>query len=245
LEFDLAQTIKVDLTVPGPWSEKKELFSKLMAESPGRYSMSGPLLLDNLASTPFDMEFHAADKSLIPTFNLLAPHGQKNSAATAVAEHKSVCVIRFEAGSLESVKGILETSSDLLAVGGLAVIVESSAVAHSPEQWSKLCKKASIPDCHTAFVTEQRSKKYVYTRGMHSFGLPDAVVSLKTYKKQPDVLRIFAQQLLKSVHKTEHGQSYSLNRKVPCCRISEIVQAELDPAMVFSNPFGSWLITPS
>jgi hypothetical protein len=136
----------------------------------------------------------------------------------------------------------------LLDAGGMAVKIESSGTAHSPEAWREF---ASIPDVpwtlYRAYVVlvGDRDNGDVYSCGMHHFQLPDVTIPITIAPEAAaEVINRFNLYQLALKPNLQPGHTFSVAPDQPKYRLSQRRCSRFAADDPFHNPAGYWHLTP-
>ncbi len=157
-----------------------------------------------------------------------------------MARHTSVAYLHFPANLAGEGERILKFSRLIERVGGIAVKVESSGVAHGWAQWASLLK-GGLPGQFAAGVTLVTSADFYYSCGMHNFGLPDCEVSgLLDFDSAMHLMNQFNFWRLSAFPALSDGHSFSLGQGQPSYTLSHHGDQRHASAAALFNPNGLW-----
>ncbi|MBN3727445.1 hypothetical protein [Burkholderia sp. Ac-20379] len=163
------------LCIPGSWETRADLIAALIHADTG-YLFAGGILMQMESQDAFRVHFESADERMASAFHAAGPHWRDSSEMAAIAQHKSVVYVVDEGGSRARIEALMAAGAALIDAGGLGVKVESSGVAHSPEQWRDYVANVHLLSAYRAFVVTVGSDA-PYTCGMHNFGMKDVRLS--------------------------------------------------------------------
>ncbi len=231
-------TVEIVLCIPGPWATRSELVDAIAKKSEG-YIYAGRIMMKMGTDTSCELIFEGPDERMLGAFEAAGAHWKDTPEMDRIASHNSVVYIISEGGSVESAHDIMEAANGLLKAGGFAVKVESSGLAHPPQDWSEQCEYNYLFKSHSSFVVYVTSNQ-VYSCGMHNFGMHDAIVDESASDNPAELLRVFTLYLLSEKPEIKAGQTFSVAPEAPVYRILEAESIEYGEDSLFNNPFGTW-----
>lgn len=230
--------VEIVLCIPGPWVDRGELVERIVKESEG-YIFAGMVLMHMETKQVFELEFDEPDERLLSAFEAAGPHWKNTPEMEKISSHKSVCYLISKGGSIEAAHSIMEAANALIKAGGLGVKVESTGLAHPPKDWEEQCKYNYLFKSHSSYVVYITSE-YVYSCGMHNFGLPDAIVNSTASDNPVELLRVFTHYILSESPELKEGQTFSVDSNSPVYRIKRHPPIDYGEDSLFNNPFGMW-----
>jgi|GEM_PF-1354418 len=133
----------------------------------------------------------------------------------------------------------------LLAIGGIAIKVESTGIAHSRSKWLANYDSDDVFEIQSLYVRLIEGE-YYYSCGMHNFGKADVAISLDV-----DIgLAIYVMNVFNYYRLTESPilqDGHTFQPDVSCDRyqIKWIEDDEETPDSLLHNPYGRWLLVIS
>jgi len=230
--------MEIVLCIPGPWADRSELVQSIVKDS-GGYIFAGMVLMHLETNQSFELEFDGPDERMRSAFEAAGPHWANTPEMDKIASHNSVCYLIANGGSLEAAHSIMNAANALLNAGGYGVKVESSGIAHSPEDWRDQCQSSYLFKSHTSYVVYITSD-ITYSCGMHNFGLPDALVASNESENPAELLRIFTHYLLSESPEIKEGQTFSVDSDSPGYRIYSHAGINYGDDSLFNNAYGTW-----
>lgn len=236
---------KTVLCIPGPWASRSDLVEAVVQSDSG-YLFAGQILLHMPSGLSFELEFQPHDPRMAAAFRTAGPHWSASPAMTHIGEHAGVAYLVGEGGSRVNAEALMLAAAALLKAGGLGVKVESSGLAHSPEDWHKLCAERHLFSAHRAYVLYVTGSQ-VYTCGMHNLGLRDAIVDNFGGNTAAAValVRTFSWYLFTEAPELRAGQSFAAAAGAPAYRLREKPGVVYEDDSLFANPYGFWRLERS
>lgn len=231
------------LCIPGPWGERRELLAAVARhEPPGRFLFLGHVLSDSNTQERVELEFQDADPNLGEAFRIAGQGHLEDSLLSAVEAHRSVVYLVFPLDFSAERERIQRFTSLLRELGGVAIKVESSGIAHSWEHWFELIAGTRL-DQYSACVTLIGGQNYYYSCGMHHFGMPDSAVSRSVRDTEAAyTLNVFNMYLLEESPKLEDGHTFSIAADAPKYRLRHSADERHSAEDLFHNPHGLWCL---
>lgn len=250
-DYGLGYLPVIILSIPGN-EDFKSKASKFLADKKN-------ITFEFNAKDP-DFAFHSQALSGITEFPI------NDDDVSAINKH--TCILNINNAGFGSKSApnealrMMQLANELVNLGGSAVRVHSSGIAHSPTSWQRV---TSIAERHPredlnfwnalfrAYVQLPiQSEKSIYTCGMHLLGHPELVTELKVLQETQPKLAIpkasyelfsrFAHYLLAECQNGEFwsNHTYQSDFESPSYRIfwEECSLYEVGTAM--HNPYGMW-----
>lgn len=148
-------TAQVVIGVPGKWKDRKDLIQSIIRKSDG-YVYAG-----------FVMQ-HIPTKSMFQA--IVHDHDPSDTEYTATV------YVLADVSDFEGLKRTVDAVEGLLKAGGLAVIIESSNVSHTKQQWLELVSTYDYFPAYSHFVMLTGDTDCYFSYGMKSFGLSDVEI---------------------------------------------------------------------
>lgn len=233
----LPQTV---LCIPGPWQTRDALVDAVVRSDSG-YLFAGQILLHMPSGQSFELEFQPPDPRMAAAFRSAGPHWSGSPEMARIGEHAGVAYLVGHGGSRANAEALMLAAEALLKAGGLGVKVESSGLAHSPEDWRKLCAQHHLFSAHRAYVLYVTGSQ-VYTCGMHNLGLRDAVADNfdNNTAAVVELVRTFTWYLFTEAPDLRAGQSFAVAAGAPVYRLRDKPGVVYEDGSLFANPYGFW-----
>ncbi|MCB9587606.1 MAG: DUF4261 domain-containing protein [Polyangiaceae bacterium] len=231
------------LCIPGPWADRGEFLAAVARhEPPARFLFAGQVLSDTNTQERVEVDFQDPDPHLEEAFGIAGQGHLEPSLLSDVARHKSVAYLIFPLDFPMERDRIHRFTALLRDIGGIAVKVESSGIAHSWPQWFELIAGTRL-DQYSACVTLIGGQSYYYSCGMHHFGMPDTAVSRSVRDTEAAyTLNVFNMYLLEEAPKLEDGHTFSIAQDAPKFRLRHTPDERHPQDDLFHNPNGLWCL---
>ena len=122
--------------------------------------------------------------------------------------------------------------------------IESTGVAHSKERWLKLLQRdpmLSVLFGCVAYITDERG--LTCSCGMHSVGLPDAVVDGEAEDEAVTLLKSFVGYQFLEQPILRDGETFQVAEDKPVYRIEKVACDLYEEDDLFFNANGMWRLT--
>lgn len=190
----------------------------------------------------FRAHLEDADNRMASAFRAVGPHWRDSREMTAIEQHKSVVYLIDEGGSRARIEALMAAGAALIDAGGLGVKVESSGLAHSPDQWRDFAANVHLLSAYRAFVVTIDGDA-PYTCGMHNFGMKDVRLS-PGIPNAANLASLFTWYLFSEEPDIHPGHTFSAAPEAPKFRVEEAAPVEYPADSLFSNEFGTWQLIP-
>ncbi|HSI62517.1 MAG TPA: DUF4261 domain-containing protein [Candidatus Saccharimonadia bacterium] len=231
------------ICIPGPWKDRNDFLHRVIAFEPkGRYLWAGAFLMDTKSQDHVPLEFCGVDERMPESFKVAGQGKLPAETLDRIREHRSVVYLHFPLDLPDQRERVLKYSALLRDLGGIAVKVESSGVAHDWERWFSLLSGTPFQR-YTAVVTLVADQEYYYSCGMHHFGLPDCEApSALSLDDAADLINGFNHFLLIDKPTLVSGHTFSFAQDAPRYRLTHHKDERHDPQEddLFWNPHGLW-----
>ena len=232
---------QIIICVPGMWRDRDELVRKI-AEQSGAISLIGDKLTETQSKTVFELQVEAHDPRMAAAFRAVGPHWADTDVMQQIEQHTLVTYLIGRGGSHGRAVALMLAAAALVKAGGVGVKIESSGIAHSPQAWLKFVDERHLFSAHEAFVVFVTDED-IYTCGMHSFGLRDAVIAIGEADDPVELLRVFTWYLFTETPAIRPGQTFSVAAGQPRYRVSEEECTQYESGELFKNQHGMWRLS--
>jgi hypothetical protein len=141
---------------------------------------------------------------------------------------------------------IAKLAQILLQIGGIAIMVESTGIAHSKDRWLANYNSKDVFEIYSLFVMLIEGEDYYYSCGMHNFGQADVAIarseelSLAIY-----LMNVFNYYRLTESPILQEGHTFQPDIECSKYQLKWMVDRENAPDSYQHNPHGRWLLTMS
>ena len=234
-ETSVLQTV---LCIPGTWSNRSELITRIARDS-GGYLFAGRVLMHAETKQSFEVQVEACDEHLVKAFRAAGRHWITAEDLAQIQAHTFVLYLLALGGSRQRAEDLMAAADALLRAGGLAVKVESSGLAHSAAAWHDMTKKRHLSTAHTAYGVYITGEQ-VYSCGMHNLGYRDAIVDASAAEDPVELLRTFTWYQFTENPTMLPGHTFSVAEEAPVYRLVEEQCTMYESGSLFTNPYGMW-----
>lgn len=235
-------SVQTVLCIPGRWADRTELIARIVEHGDG-YLFAGGVLMHPPTQAMFELHVEPADPRMASAFRAAGRHWVDDDAMAAIAEHTTVLYLVGQGGSRERASEFMNAAAALLKAGGLGVKVESTGIAHTPQDWLDMTANQYLFAAYRAFVITITDSG-AYSCGMHNFGLPDAIVDASASDDAAKLASTFSYYLFTEEPTIREGQTFSVGPDAPLYRLSKEPCTAYEDDSLFTNPFGMWRLTP-
>ena len=241
------------LCIPTSLNNRQELAAALENKHGVEYVLLGRIFRSTVSSDSCEIEIiKTSDRSSSLTSSLADDFelaGQdKLDLATLQLIHQCPQIIYLTstdsdyAGCLQ----IANLARVLLQVGGIAIKVESTGLAHSREKWLTNYDSDDVFDIYSLYVALVEGKENYYSCGMHNFGKADVAVSLESDMGLAIyVMNVFNYYRLTESPILQDGHTFQPDIECPRYRLEWIMDQESPDHSPQYNPHGRWYLTLS
>jgi len=229
------------ICIPGPWKDRTEFIQRVVVQTYGEFMFAGGILANPKGNDHVAAEFCEPYQDMRRAFEIAGQGKLPADVLSQIATHKSVVYMRFPLEVLRQRDRLLKFTSLLRKIGGFAVKIESTGVAHTWEVWLNLIASENPFDQYRGFVVLIADENHFYSCGMHNFGLPDCQVSRPLpVGEAADTMNRFNVFQIVEKPTLASGHTFSLTAESPCYRLSLIDDPRHGEDVLFRNPNGLW-----
>ena len=238
----MSNSPEIVLCIPGPWKDRSELLTRIVACDSG-YLFAGQVLMNMESKQACQLDYTEQDPHMVKAFQAAGYHWTDTPEMAAIATHQSVVYLIGEGGSRENAEAMMLAAEAVLKAGGLGVKVESAGLAHSPDAWTDMCQNLELFSAHRALVVYITGPE-VYSCGMHNLGLRDAITTITDKQDAVDLLRVFTWYQFTESPDLRAGQTFSVDVEADIYRLREHEGIDYGEESLFNNPYGIWELEP-
>jgi len=165
------------LCIPGPWKDRPEFVQRVVTHTKGDFMFAGAILAYPKAKDHIPLEFCGPCDDMCHAFEIAGQGRLKPEVLDQIATHNSVVYMRFPLDVIRQRKRMAMFTSLVRNIGGYAIKVESTGIAHDWDIWNCLISSENPFDQYRCFVVLIGDEDQFYSCGMHHFGLPDCFAS--------------------------------------------------------------------
>ncbi|MBX3730267.1 MAG: DUF4261 domain-containing protein [Candidatus Sumerlaeia bacterium] len=231
------------LCIPGPWKDRTEFVQRVATHTKGLFMFAGAILANARAKDHVPLDFCGAYDGMRHAFEIAGQGQLPGDILDQIASHKSVAYMRFPLDAIGQRERMLKYSSLLRDLGGFAVRVESTGIAHTWEAWHELVSSENPFDQYRCFVILIWDDTLYYSCGMHHFGLPDCQISREIpIEEAADTMNRFNYYQIVGKPTLESGHTFSMTPDSPSYRLTLVADFRHEAGDFFRNPNGLWTI---
>ena len=231
------------LCIPGPWTKREDLLSRIVDSSAQQYFATGTMMLNRDTNEAYEFEVSDRADEMRSAFHYagLVNH-LSDDFLDEVDEHNCVVYLIGETGSMESARAIALAGKALLEAGGIGIKVETAGKAFSKSQWDSMLEDFEEARLYEMFVLDciTSADGTVHTCGMQNLGLKDSIVSGLPFEQAAELLEIFGFYQVVEKPEIQPGQTFSTAVDAPIFEIEEETEQPYAGNELFGNPFGMW-----
>ncbi len=230
------------LCVPGPWWDRSDFVRRVVEfEENGRYFCDGTVLADVREQDQVRVQFLAKHPRMLEAF-LAATRGDlAPELAQRIAGHQSAIYWRFAADLFEERYRLLKYTELARQLGGIAIKIESSGVAHAWDRWFELLGSENAFDWYCAVVTLLAEEEFYCSCGMHHFKLADAALEKRLDPRgAANLINKFNYWRIIEPRELKPGEIFRLDDSGRRYRIEFGPDRMNPPGDLFHNPYGCW-----
>jgi hypothetical protein len=229
------------ICIPGPWKDHTDFVQCVVTHTKGDFIFAGGILANPKGKDHVPLEFCEPYEDMRQAFEIAGQGKLPQELLDQIAAHTSVVYLRFPLDAIAQRARMLTFTSLVRELGGYAVKIESTGIAHAWDVWHTLLSSDNPFDQYRCFVVLIGDEKQFYSCGMHHFGLPDCQISSEIpIEEAADTMNQFNYYQIIDQPTLEPGHTFSLTPDAPYYRLSLAPDHRHDADDLFRNPNGLW-----
>lgn len=229
------------ICIPGPWKDRTDFVQRVVAQTKGEFMFAGAILANPKAKDHVPLDFCDPYDGMRQAFEIAGQGKLPLEVLDQIATHNSVVYMRFPLDVIRQRKRMLMFTSLVRDIGGYAIKVESTGIAHDWDVWHSLISSENPFDQYRCFVVLIGDEDQFYSCGMHHFGLPDCQISRAIpVKEAADTMNRFNYYQIVEQPTLGSGHTFSLTPDAPHYRITLVEDHRHESDDFFRNPNGLW-----
>lgn len=229
------------LCIPGTWKDRTECVQRVVTHTKGDFMFAGAILANPKGKDHIPLEFCGPYDDMRQAFEIAGQGKLALEVLAQIATHNSVVYMRFPLDVIRQRKRMLLFTSLVRDIGGFAIKVESTGIAHDWDVWHSLISSENPFDQYRCFVVPIGDEDQFYSCGMHHFGLPDCQISRAIpIEKAADTMNRFNYYQIVEQPTLGSGHTFSLTPDAPHYRITLGEDHRHESDDLFRNPNGLW-----
>jgi hypothetical protein len=229
------------LGVPGPWKDRSDFLSRVVKSTRGEFMFLGNLLANPKAKDHVEVELYDVDPDLRTAFEYAGQGKIQPGTLDAISAHTLTAYLHFPVAVAGQQQRLRRFTDLMRQIGGFAVKIESSGVAHEWTEWEAILGSENPFDLYRGFVTLVGDDDRYYSCGMHHFDLPESQVSRSLDNVEAaDLLNRFNYYRIMESPELEEGHTFSLSEDSPRYRLELVPDRRHPEDHPFHNEHGVW-----
>lgn len=229
------------LCIPGDWEDRTDLVVRMAQASGGQTLFLGGILAKPSEGVHVHLDLVEHTPRISKSFRVAGQGKLSEALLQQVAEHRTVAYLHFDISFILERSKLTEFSRLMQSVGGIAVKVESTGLAHDWETWHRLTGSDSSFDWYCSMVVLIKDTDAYYSCGMHHFLLEDVEVPSDLGPEDgADLINQFNFWRINEEAKIANGHTFSLSKDSPRFRMKKAADHRHEPGDLFHNTHGVW-----
>ncbi len=226
--------------IPGPW-DRASFVQSVVGSTKSEFMFAGRILVHLPAQDHVELDFDDFFPQMVEAFRIAGQEKISQETLAAIALHKGIAYLHFPLELLTQQTRISKFTGIMQQIGGYAIKVESSGIAHEWKRWFSLINSNNPFDTYCAVVVLTGDNNDYYSCGMHHFGLPESQVSrAMPIQEAADLLNRFNYYQIEEKPNLASGHTFSLTADSRYYRIKLLKDYRHPDDDLFHNPFGVW-----
>lgn len=229
------------LCIPGDWVDRKDFLTRVIERTNGEFMFASLILAKPSAKIHVELDLEEHTPKIAESFRIAGQGKLSGELLQQVADHRMVAYLHFDISLILERSKLIEFSRLMQSVGGIAVKVESSGVAHDWETWFELIDSEFDFDWYCSVMTLVEDEDTYYSCGMHHFLLEEVEVpSDMGIAAAAELINQFNYWRIAEEPKIGDGHTFSLSNDSPHFRMKKVADDRHEPGDLFHNTHGVW-----
>ncbi len=229
------------LCIPGDWADRTDFLTRVVTQTDGEFMLAGMILVKPLANAHVSFELEDHDPRMEESFRVSGQGKLPDALLKKVAEHRMVAYLHFDISFIQEQSKIIEFSRLMRSVGGIAVKVESSGLAHDWDTWLERIGSDWSFDWYCSLIVLVEDRDAYYSCGMHHFLLEEVEVPADLgLTASAELINEFNLWRILEEPKIGEGHTFSLGKDSPRFRMKKISDDRHESGDLFHNTHGVW-----
>jgi hypothetical protein len=154
------------ICIPGPWKDQAAFAQSVALQSNGAFTFAGRILAQPEANDQITLEFSEPYTEMRQAFEMAGQDTLTPEVLDQIESHQSAVYLRFPLDVVTQHKRMLTYTTLMREIGGYAVKIESSGIAHNWEDWQDLIASDNPSYLYRCFVMLIGDKEEFHSCGM-------------------------------------------------------------------------------
>jgi hypothetical protein len=205
--------------------------------------MEKAILINTESDQKAEVEVYGFNEHMERAFEIAGQGKIDRHVLDKIARHKQTVYLIFDRDKEHLRVNLSEFTDVLEEIGGYAIKVETSGVAHEFQRWQELLQSGNEFYFYVALVTLVGMEEYFYSCGMHNFGLPDCCMKPTTNPKDAAyIMNVFNMFLISESPDIVDGHTFNISEDTPSYHLILKEDFIYKGDEYFGNPFGRWVL---
>ena len=206
---------------------------------------AGQILANPKSKDHVGLELYEADQDMLKAFEYAGQGKIAASTLDLISGHTMTAYLHFPLVVAGQQLRLKRFTTVMREVGGVAVKIETSGIAHEWEMWEGIMNSENPFDLYRGFVTLIGDDGCYYSCGMHHFDLPEAQVSRSVeITEAADLLNRFNYYRIVDRPYLESGHTFSISVDSPSYQLELVADHRHAKDDLFHNAHGLWEMRP-
>jgi hypothetical protein len=232
------------LPFPDPGTTKQTWYVPIAQSNDAKALFAGMILFDVERKRHVELMLHDRDEDLSEAMRKGSADAFDAATRAAIADHKTVPVLRFEHAT-DLADQLSFFTSAMRKARGLGVHVEASGVAHPWQRWTELISKGDPHSLYQALMVHVAGESDLTSFGMRQVELPDASAPRTADQDAGWLLTAFNLYHWFEKPTFTSGQTFSVDEAAPRFRLHHGPDDRYEDGHPYLNPHGVWKLTPA
>jgi len=227
--------------VPGLW-ENHEAIVRAIAEQSDGYLFADRVITHGESEERFGLEIYEHDPRMREAFEIVGGGQIPSEDLDQIEQHTfTLYLIGPGEKNADYLRSMMRATMGLLKAGGLGVKIESTGISHSKVRWAELLERDPLLGVLFGFVVYiTDSNGTTCSCGMHSIGLPDALVDGMPEDDAVSLLKSFVGFQFLEEPELGDGETFQAGDDQPVYTLHKEECSFYDEDDLFFNGNGMW-----
>lgn len=245
---------RIALSIPINLKNRQEIAAALEAKYLTEYVFIGRVFQSTVTHESCALDLGDNEGCLADEFELAGQDKLDRTTLQQINDCPQVIYLTANDRGYAACCSIAKLAQVLLQVGGVAIKVDSTGIAHHKERWLANYNSGDVFEIYSLFVMLVEGDDYYYSCGMHNFGKADVAIAKRGGRpialSEDLSLAIYVMNVFNYYRLTESpilqdGHTFQPDLECPSYQLEWIMDSQNTANSYQHNPYGRWRLTMS
>lgn len=232
---------RIVVCIPVNCQTRQEIMSSMTEIYGTDYLLAETIFLETATQKSCRIYFCDREEKLRQSFEIAGEDQLSLATLVQISNHQQIVYLIFNNPGYKTCLKIASFAKVFLDIGGCALKIESTGIAHQKSKWLEKYNSEDIFDLYLLFVILRGNEEYFYSCGMYNFGKADVSIdATEDINLAIYVMNVFNYYRLTEsvILKDEH--TFRPDIECPVYKMQWTECVEYESQAIFINPYGRW-----